>query len=86
MNNYLLFSIKSYKLLADFVKNKTFDMNTENDVDFLALVEPIKEHISIAEMIEAQNYQQTDKDSFFEEAAKIEITESIEELLEMLTK
>ena len=56
------------------------------DDSFWELVQPVKEHITIEEMIEQQHYKPIEKEAFFAKAKKIEIEEPIEELLAMLTK
>lgn len=72
--------------LADLNQTE-FEHNTiEITTDLLELTQPIKEHISLEEMIEQQQYQPIEREAFFEKAAKIDIQEPIEELLEMLTK
>lgn len=73
--------------LNDFEKghNQT-DNQIQNNLSFLSLVQPVKDHISIDEMIKEQDYKQINREIFFEKASKINIEEPIEDLLEMLTK
>lgn len=66
--------------------NNQTDNQIQDDINFWSLVQPIKEHISIEEMIKEQNYKPINKESFFEKASKINIEEPIEDLLNMLTK
>jgi hypothetical protein len=49
-----------------------------------AVMKPMRKTISLTEMKEKQNYIPMEEETFFELAAKIEIEESIEELLAML--
>ncbi len=48
------------------------------------IIQPMKESISLEQMIEAQNYKPIEKDNFFEMVDELKIEESIEELLSML--
>lgn len=48
------------------------------------VIAPIRDHISIDEMIEEQNYMPVSKEEFFKMAQKIEIEESLEDLLAQL--
>lgn len=47
-------------------------------------VRPMKTEISVEALIKEQNYKPISKKSFFEQANAIQITESLDELLEML--
>ncbi|PIY10929.1 MAG: hypothetical protein COZ18_05085 [Flexibacter sp. CG_4_10_14_3_um_filter_32_15] len=47
-------------------------------------VRPMKTEISVEDLIKEQNYKPISKKSFFEQANAIQITESLDELLEML--
>ncbi len=69
-------------ILNEFEKTE----NPVQDALLWSLVQPIKEHISIEEMIKEQNYKPISRDKFFEKASRIRIEEPIEDLLEMLTK
>lgn len=70
-------------ILNEFEKTNN---QIQNDTFLWSLVQPIKAHISIEEMIKEQNYKPISKDKFFEKASRIKIEEPIEDLLEMLTK
>lgn len=47
-------------------------------------VRPMKTEISVETLIKEQDYKPISKESFFEQANAIQITESLDELLEML--
>lgn len=47
-------------------------------------VRPMKTEISVETLVKEQNYKPISKKSFFEQANAIQITESLDELLEML--
>ncbi len=86
MNLEKEFSIN--KIEQELVVLNEFE-KTENPVQdalLWSLIQPIKEHISIEEMIKEQNYNPISRDKFFEKASRIRIEEPIEDLLEMLTK
>lgn len=80
------FSInKIEKELAYLNKVEAIKETTEDEA-FWQLVQPVKDDITIEEMIAEQNYKPIEKEAFFAKAKKIEIEEPIEELLAMLTK
>lgn len=80
------FSInKIEKELAYLNKIEAIKETTEEEA-FWQLVQPVKDDITIEEMIEQQNYQPIQREAFFAKAKKINIEEPIEDLLAMLTK
>ena len=56
----------------------------EEDNIWHAIIRPMRKTITLAEMKEEQNYTPLDEKTFFELAEKVDIEESIEELLAML--
>ena len=54
-----------------------------NDL-FWEAVKPIRREVSIEQMIHEQNYKPLNKEEFYDEVAKIDITEPLEDLLAML--
>ncbi len=66
--------------------NRKTDDQIQGEGYLWSLVQPIKEHITLEEMIKQQNYRPIEREKFFEKASKINIQEPIEELLGMLTK
>ncbi|WP_375562842.1 hypothetical protein ACE193_10060 [Bernardetia sp. OM2101] len=48
------------------------------------VVRPMRKEISVETLIKEQNYKPISKQSFFEQANAIQITEPLDELLEML--
>ena len=49
-----------------------------------SIIKPVKETVSIEQMIEEQGYKPIEKEEFFEKVDELEIEESLEELLSML--
>lgn len=80
------FSInKIEKELAYLNKIEAIKETTEDEA-FWQLVQPVKDDITIEEMIAEQNYKPIKREDFFEKAMRIDIQEPIEDLLAMLTK
>lgn len=49
-------------------------------------VKPMRKNITLDMIKEEQNYQPIDEKTFFDKAAKVEVKESVDELLGMLTR
>lgn len=85
---------RKYKLIREIMEldNETILSRIEEqlasikaDKDLWSkVIKPVKDSITVEQMIREQNYQSIDRDSFFESVNGLEITESIEELLSML--
>jgi len=58
---------------------------TNTDV-FNNIIKPIRKQLTVADMIEEQNYHPITKERFYEKVEKLNIEESLEDLLAMLTK
>lgn len=56
----------------------------ESKVDPRKFSKPIREKLDVDELKKEQNYKPIDKKVFFKKIKKLEIEESIEELLEMI--
>jgi hypothetical protein len=80
------FSIR--KIEKELASLDKFEVEQESNKsqEFWDLVQPVKNHITIEEMIEQQNYKPIEREAFFAKAKKIDIQEPIEDLLAMLTK
>lgn len=81
--------------LEEVLKQKQIELNENNisennlglgNEKFWEAIKPIKKSSSINEMIEAQNYKPINKESFYNKASKLNITEPLDELLAMLSK
>ena len=58
--------------------------NSEDEIQFLEAIKPIKKSISLEEMVEVQNYHPIKKEAFFKKTNALEIEETLEDLLSML--
>ena len=65
------------------IEEQLASIKADNDL-WSKVIKPVKNSITIEQMITEQNYQSIDRDSFFASVNVLEITESIEELLSML--
>ncbi len=59
--------------------------DTTNDI-FNKIIKPTRKQLTIADLIEEQNYQPITKERFYEKVEKLNIEEPLEDLLLMLTK
>jgi hypothetical protein len=51
---------------------------------FWEAIKPIRKEVTLEEMIAEQNYTSINEEAFFKQASAIEMTETIEEILERL--
>lgn len=58
---------------------------TTKDI-FNKIIKPTRKQLTIADLIEEQNYQPITKEKFYEKVEKLNIEEPLEDLLLMLTK
>ena len=57
----------------------------DTDVELLEnMMQPTRPHITVAELVEEQNYQPISRDEFYKLADDLDIQEPIEDLLKML--
>lgn len=85
---------RKYKLIQKIIEvdNENQLSKIESEVEKISegesvwsrVIKPIKETISIEEMIKEQNYTPISKEEFFKLAEELNIEESVEELLSQL--
>lgn len=89
----ILFKVDDVKALEtiryelEMIYNKSSEQEKEEEEPkFMRAVKPIRENVTLEELMSEQNYKPITYEEFRELADKIEWEESIEELLEALSK
>lgn len=85
---------RKYKLIKEIMNldNEVVLSRIENQLTLIkedkalwsSIIKPMRDSISVEQMIKEQNYKPIEKDTFFGMVEELEIEESIEELLSML--
>lgn len=56
------------------------------EAKFWEAIKPIRQSVTLEQMIAEQGYQPIEKEAFYEKVSKIDIEEPLEELLSMLSR
>lgn len=85
---------RKYKLIREIMnlENEAVLSRIESQLESIkgdkelwsTIIQPMKESISLEQLIAEQNYKPIEKDTFFEMVDELKIEESIEDLLSML--
>lgn len=85
---------RKYKLIEQIMKlNNDFALSKleeqirllENE-KFWKAIKPVRKNVTVEQLKEEQNYKPISKEDFYKKTAALNITEPLDELLEMLTK
>lgn len=85
---------RKYKLIEQIMKldNAVAISKLEEQVKklenekFWKAIKPMRKNITVEQLKEEQNYTPISKEDFYKKVAELNITEPLDELLEMLTK
>jgi len=78
-------ALDNEQALSDIEAQLNSNDDATSDV-FNDIIKPTRKQLTVADMIEEQNYTPISKEQFYEKVEKLNIEEPLEDLLSMLTK